>query len=31
LTWNAVLEAGGVLVSEEVTLNIDIQCVEVAE
>ena len=31
LTWNAVLEAGGVLVSEDVTLNIDIQCVEVAE
>ena len=31
LTWNAVLEAGGVLVSEDVTLNIDIQAVEVAE
>ena len=31
LTWNAALEAGGVLVSEEVTLNIDIQAVEVAE
>jgi polyisoprenoid-binding protein YceI len=31
LTWNAALEAGGVLVSEEVTLTIDIQAVEVAE
>ena len=31
LTWNSVLEAGGVLVSEEVTLTIDIQTVEVAE
>jgi polyisoprenoid-binding protein YceI len=31
LTWNAPLEAGGVLVSDEVTLNIDIQCVEVTE
>jgi len=31
LTWNAALEAGGVLVSEEVTLTIDVQAVEVAE
>jgi polyisoprenoid-binding protein YceI len=31
LTWNAALEAGGVLVSEEVTITIDIQAVEVAE
>ena len=31
LTWNAVLEAGGVLVSDEVYLTIDIQAVEVAE
>jgi len=31
LTWNAALEAGGVLVSEEVALSIDIQAVEVAE
>ena len=31
LTWNAALEAGGVLVSEEVALTIDIQAVEVAE
>jgi polyisoprenoid-binding protein YceI len=28
LTWNATLEAGGVLVSEEVTLSIDAQFVE---
>lgn len=31
LTWNAALEAGGVLVSEDVTLTIDIQAVEVSE
>jgi polyisoprenoid-binding protein YceI len=31
LTWNTALEAGGVLVSEEVALTIDIQAVEVAE
>ena len=31
LTWNAALESGGVLVSEEVALTIDIQAVEVAE
>jgi polyisoprenoid-binding protein YceI len=31
LTWNAALEAGGVLVSEEVALTINIQAVEVAE
>ena len=31
LTWNSALESGGVLVSEEVTLTIDIQAVEVAE
>jgi polyisoprenoid-binding protein YceI len=31
LTWNAALDAGGVLVSEEVALTIDIQAVEVAE
>ena len=29
LTWNAALEAGGVLVSEQVSLNIDIQALEV--
>ena len=31
LTWNAPLEAGGVLVSEEVKLKIDLQMMEVAE
>lgn len=31
LTWNAPLETGGVLVSEEVKLNLDIQMMEVAE
>jgi polyisoprenoid-binding protein YceI len=31
LTWNAPLETGGVLVSEEVKLNIDIQMMEVVE
>jgi len=28
LTWNAPLEAGGVLVSEDVRLNIDVQMVK---
>ena len=31
LTWNAPLETGGVLVSEEVKLKIDVQMMEVAE
>jgi len=31
LTWNAPLETGGVLVSETVTLTMDIQMVEVVE
>ena len=31
LTWNAALETGGVLVSEMVTLNFDIQLLEVVE
>ena len=31
LTWNAPLETGGVLVSEEVKLNLDIQMMEVVE
>jgi polyisoprenoid-binding protein YceI len=31
LTWNAPLEAGGVLVSEEVKLKIDVQMMEVIE
>ncbi len=31
LTWNAALETGGVLVSEEVKLNIDLQMMEVVE
>lgn len=31
LTWNAPLETGGVLLSEEVKLNIDVQMVEVVE
>ncbi len=31
LTWNAPLETGGVLVSEEVTLKIDVQMMEVVE
>ena len=31
LTWNAPLETGGVLVSEEVKLNIDLQMMEVVE
>ena len=28
VSWNAPLEAGGVLVSEKVTLNIDISAIE---
>jgi len=31
LTWNAPLETGGVLVSEEVKLSMDIQMMEVVE
>ena len=31
LTWNAPLETGGVLVSEEVKLNLDVQMLEVVE
>ena len=31
LTWNAPLESGGVLVSEEVKLKIDVQMMEVVE
>jgi len=31
LTWNAPLEAGGVLVSDEVKLTADLQLIEVAE
>ena len=31
LTWNAPLETGGVLVSEEVKLNLDVQMMEVVE
>ena len=31
LTWNAPLEAGGVLVSEEVKLKIDVQMMEIVE
>jgi len=31
LTWNAPLETGGVLVSEEVKLNIDLQMMEAVE
>lgn len=31
LTWNAPLETGGVLVSEDVKLNIDLQMMEVTE
>ena len=31
LTWNAPLETGGVLLSDNVTLNLDIQMMEVAE
>jgi polyisoprenoid-binding protein YceI len=31
LTWNAPLETGGVLVSENVTLTMDIQMMEVVE
>jgi len=31
LSWNAPLETGGVLVSEEVKLNLDIQMMEVVE
>ena len=30
LNWNAALEAGGVLVSDEVTINCDIQLVKIA-
>lgn len=31
LTWNAPLETGGVLLSEEVKLNLDVQMLEVVE
>jgi polyisoprenoid-binding protein YceI len=31
LTWNATLETGGVLVSDEVTFNIDLQLLESVE
>jgi len=31
LTWNAPLETGGVLVSEDVKINIDLQLMEVSE
>jgi polyisoprenoid-binding protein YceI len=31
LTWNAPLETGGVLVSDEVTFNIDLQLLESVE
>ena len=31
LTWNAPLETGGVLLSEEVKLNLDVQMMEVVE
>jgi polyisoprenoid-binding protein YceI len=31
LTWNAPLETGGVLISDEVTFNIDIQLLESVE
>ena len=31
LTWNAPLETGGVLVSDEVTFNIDLQLLEMIE
>jgi polyisoprenoid-binding protein YceI len=31
LTWNAPLETGGVLVSEDVKLSIDLQLMEVVE
>lgn len=31
LTWNQALEAGGVLVGKEVTLNLDIEGIKVAE
>jgi polyisoprenoid-binding protein YceI len=31
LTWNVVLEAGGVLVSKEITINLDVQAVLAAE
>jgi polyisoprenoid-binding protein YceI len=31
LTWNAPLETGGVLLSENVTLSMDIQMMEVVE
>jgi polyisoprenoid-binding protein YceI len=31
LTWNVVLEAGGVLVSKEITINMDVQAVLVEE
>ena len=31
LTWNMVLETGGVLVSEKVTINLEIELVEVQE
>jgi polyisoprenoid-binding protein YceI len=31
LTWNAPLETGGVLVSDEVTFNIDLQLLEMVE
>jgi polyisoprenoid-binding protein YceI len=31
LTWNAPLETGGVLVSDEVTFNIDLELLESVE
>ncbi len=31
LTWNAVLETGGVMVGDEVTINCEIQLVQQAE
>jgi hypothetical protein len=30
LSWNAALEAGGVLVGDEVTITLDVQFVKVA-
>jgi polyisoprenoid-binding protein YceI len=31
LTWNATLETGGVLLSDEVKLNLDVQMLEMVE
>jgi polyisoprenoid-binding protein YceI len=31
LTWNATLETGGVLLSDEVKLNLDVQMMELVE